>query len=97
VRKIDSYPTNISDGDVVYFDTGTSYNNTGLVGGVHYYYRAWAYDTDSGYYSDNYSQDEDTTTTPTLLTGKIFTVDKDNNVFRINSSDLTEEKALLIT
>jgi len=96
-RKIGSYPTSVSDGDEVYLDIGTSYNNTGLVGGVHYYYRAWAYDTDSGYYSDSYSQDDDTTTTPILPTGKLLILDKDNNLFRINSSDLTEEKNLAIT
>lgn len=96
-RKIGSYPTSTSDGDQVYFDTGTSYNNTGLVGGVHYYYRAWAFDTDSGYYSDSYSQDDDTTTTSTLPTGKIFMIDNDNNLFRINFSTMIEEKALSIT
>jgi hypothetical protein len=97
IRKIGSYPANISDGDLVYFDIGTSYNNIGLIGGVHYYYRAWAYDSDSGYYSDGYSENNATTTTPTLSTGKIFVVDRENNVFRIDLSTLIEEKILTIT
>lgn len=41
-------PTSISDGTLVYFGTGNSYINTGLVNGVTYYYSAWAYTTRSG-------------------------------------------------
>lgn len=33
---------------------------------------------------------------PTLPTGKIFLIDKDNNLFRSNPSDLTEEKTISV-
>lgn len=62
-RKIGSYPDSVSDGDQAYFDTGVSFNDTGLVCGTHYYYRAWSYKTgapNSGY-SDEYSEDEEWT------------------------------------
>ena len=95
-RKVGSYPISVSDGDQVYLDTGINYNNTGLTGGVHYYYRAWTYDTDSGYYSDSYSQDNAITSNPTLPV-KIYIIDKDNNLFRVESSTLTEEKRIDLT
>ncbi len=60
-RKIGSYPTSISDGDPAYFDTGVSKEDTGLIAGNDYYYRGWAYDTDSGYYSSGYTEDWDRT------------------------------------
>jgi len=57
VRKTGSYPTSITDGTVVYNDTGTSYTDTGLSAGTDYYYRAWSYVEDSGLhqYSDGYA------------------------------------------
>jgi hypothetical protein len=42
LRKIGSYPTGYNDGDVVYFDTGTSFSDIGLTSGTTYYYRAWS-------------------------------------------------------
>lgn len=59
-RKTGSYPTSVSDGTEVYFDTGTSKSDTGLSGGITYYYRAWAWDTNSSY-SDGYTQASATT------------------------------------
>jgi len=63
-RKVDSYPTSVSDGDQAYFETGSSFSDTGLTPNTHYYYRAWSYTTDapnSGY-SDEYASDDATTT-----------------------------------
>jgi hypothetical protein len=58
--KQGSYPTGVSDGYQVYFDTGTSASDTDLSQSTTYYYRAWAWDTNSGY-SDGYSQASATT------------------------------------
>jgi len=54
VRKTEDYPANVTDGTVIYNDTGTSYTDSGLSAGTKYYYRAWSYVEDSGLhqYSD---------------------------------------------
>jgi len=62
VRKTDSYPTSRGDGTQVYFDTGTSFSDTGLASGTTYYYSAWSEVTGSQQWSDNYAQASDTTT-----------------------------------
>lgn len=56
-RKTGSYPTSPSDGTQVYYDTGTSYNDTGLTAGTTYYYSAWSRAYEEGYYqySDSYA------------------------------------------
>jgi len=62
-RKVGSYPSSVSDGTQVYFNTGTSHNDTTCSCGTHYYYRAWSYKTgapNSGY-SDATSDDNATT------------------------------------
>ena len=59
-RKTVSYPTDPADGIQVYFDTEASCNDTSLDQGVTYFYRVWAWDTNSGY-SDGYSEDLETT------------------------------------
>ena len=62
-RKVGSYPTSVSNGDQAYFDTGSSFSDTSLNCGTHYYYRAWSYKAgapNSGY-SDDYSQDDAST------------------------------------
>jgi hypothetical protein len=42
-RQTGGYPApDRSDGEIVYFDTGSSYTDTGLTTGTHYYYRAWS-------------------------------------------------------
>ncbi|MBA7598129.1 hypothetical protein ES703_05139 [subsurface metagenome] len=60
-RKEGSYPVDETDGQQAYFDTGVTTQDSELDPGTTYYYRAWAYDSDSGYYSDSYSQDSETT------------------------------------
>lgn len=59
--KADSYPTSVTDGYEAYFDTDTSTIDSVLDSNTAYYYRAWACDTDSGYYSNGYSEDFETT------------------------------------
>jgi|GEM_PF-973837 len=50
-RKTGGYPTNSSDGSVVYYGTGSSYTDRNLSNNVWYYYRAWAVGCDEGLYS----------------------------------------------
>jgi hypothetical protein len=55
-RSTTGYPTSPTDGTQVYYDTGTSYNDTGLTAGTTYYYSAWSRAYEEGYYqySDSY-------------------------------------------
>jgi len=53
--KDGSYPADRADGYLVYDDTGASVSDSGLTGGHTYYYRAWAWETNSGY-SDGYDE-----------------------------------------
>ncbi len=51
VRKIGSYPVDISDGTLIYSGLNSSYLNVGLVNGTTYYYAAFAQDTSLNYSS----------------------------------------------
>jgi hypothetical protein len=68
VRKIGSYPTNVTDGAVAYNDTSNSFTDTPLVSYTHYYYRLWSWVGGSNIYSDNYTSENDWTLagTPTV-------------------------------
>jgi len=57
-RKQGSYPTSITDGTQVYFDTGTSVTDSGLEPNQTYYYRAWSEVTSGSLqqWSDDYAQ-----------------------------------------
>jgi hypothetical protein len=43
IRKTTSYPSNRSDGSIIYNGTGTSYSDTSLSASTTYYYRLWSY------------------------------------------------------
>lgn len=74
-REEGSWPTGPGDGEEAYFDTGTAHNDTGRTPNTQYFYRAWAYDSDSSYYSDSYSQDSATTYgPPTVITNSATNV-----------------------
>ncbi|MBN1161592.1 MAG: hypothetical protein JXA17_06585 [Dehalococcoidales bacterium] len=62
-RGTSGYPVDKNDGVQVYFDTATSYSDTGLVPDTLYYYRAWSYVTGSEQWSDGYA-DASAQTTP---------------------------------
>jgi len=66
MRKTGSYPANYDDGTQVYFNTGTSCTDTGLNPCTTYYYRAWSYDTNGYYSTNNASVTGTTTSTPAL-------------------------------
>ncbi|OGO16847.1 MAG: hypothetical protein A2Z15_02700 [Chloroflexi bacterium RBG_16_50_11] len=77
-RATGTYPATYNDGTQVYFDTGTSYSNTGLSGNVTYYYRAWSEVTGSQQWSDTFVSASATTFAgpPTVIGGKVFSVNK---------------------
>lgn len=49
-RKVGSYPQTATDGTVVYYGTGSSYNDS-VTSGQNYYYRAWSVAYDGGLYA----------------------------------------------
>ena len=88
-RDTVGYPADIDDGVLVYFDTGTSFSDTGLTPDTLYYYSAWSYVTGSEQWSDNYqtasaqtapSSTPTPTPTPTdapiTIGGSVFPVNK---------------------
>jgi len=78
MRKEGSYPTHVNDGDEVYFDTGTSTPDTGLMPSTTYFYSAWSEVTGSQQWSDNPAQANATTTSgaPTVIGGLVLPVNK---------------------
>jgi outer membrane protein assembly factor BamB len=83
-RKIGGYPVDRDDGDLVYFDIGTSFSDTGLSPSTTYYYRAWSEVTGSEQWSDGYLEVTATTgetppeppVPPVAVGGIVFPVDK---------------------
>jgi hypothetical protein len=63
-RSTSGYPVDRNDGDLVYFDTGTSFSDTGLTPNTLYYYRGWSYVSGSEQWSDDYSSANATTLSP---------------------------------
>jgi len=53
--KKGSYPTDVSDGSLVYNSSSNSYDDTGLDIGTLYFYRAWSYNVSSGFSLSNTS------------------------------------------
>jgi len=63
-RKINSYPSAITDGTIIYYGNNTIFNDTNIILGNNYYYRAWSIACDGDMYSlsDNtYAKDFVTT------------------------------------
>jgi hypothetical protein len=71
-RKVGEFPADRFDGDLVYFDTGTTCIDTGLDPGTVYYYRLWSQVSGSEQWSDYYDditvQTSNLTPTPTTTT-----------------------------
>lgn len=57
IRSETGYPTSITDGTQVYFDTGTSETDSDVDNGTTYYYSAWGYTEDGTHteYSPDYA------------------------------------------
>ncbi len=88
-RSTGDYPVDRNDGVLVYFDTGTSFSDTGLSPETLYYYRAWSYVSGSEQWSDNYrdataqtypsptlTPTETPTETPITIGGSVYPVNK---------------------
>ncbi len=87
VRKTGDYPADRTDGVQVYFDTGTSFTDTGLTPETMYYYCGWSQVSGSEQWSDGFratvatTSPPTTTTTPPVTTpvavgGRVFPVNK---------------------
>jgi hypothetical protein len=86
-RNTGDYPVDRNSGVLVYFDTGTSFSDTGLTPETLYCYRAWSYVIGSEQWSDNY-QDASAQTfasptptptpteTPITIGGSVYPVNK---------------------
>ncbi len=70
-RSTTGYPSSPSQGDQAYFDTGSATTVTGLTIGTTYYFRAWAYDSDSTYYSAGSTQITGSTQPPLICVTKL--------------------------
>ena len=76
-RSVGMYPATYLDGIEVYFDTGTSYSDSGLSGNVTYYYRGWSEATGSQQWSNTFvSANATTFAGPVTIGGKVYTVNK---------------------
>ncbi|GAH95247.1 unnamed protein product, partial [marine sediment metagenome] len=94
-RKVGSYPTSVTDGDQVYFDTGTSYNDTTCSCGTNYFYRAWSYKTgapNSGY--SDATSDDNATTLPCGWTGKISGVTNPAKIMGVDVANIAKVKGV---
>jgi len=82
MRKTGGFPVDRNDGVQVYFDTGTSFSDSGLSPGTTYYYRSWSEVTGSQQWSDGYRDATATTSSvppvspPTAVGGTIYPVNK---------------------
>jgi len=84
IRKTGGFPADRNDGVQVYFDTRTSFSDTGLTPGTAYYYRAWSHVAGSEQWSDGYievsattgSTPPPTTTPPVAVGGVVYPVNK---------------------
>jgi hypothetical protein len=84
LRKIGSYSDNRDDGVLVYFDTGTTFTDTGLNPNTVYYYTAWSWAVGSEQWSNGFRATVATAapstppppTTPASVGGIVFPIDK---------------------
>jgi len=81
MQKIGGYPVNISDGSVLYNNTGVSCSNASLSPGVHYYFKAWSWNgTSKLWSSSNVSSSNTTWNIPLAPTGFTATTIGSNQI-----------------
>jgi hypothetical protein len=82
-------PTGVADGSVeAYADTGSSCSVAGLPGGHIYYFAAWAYDTDSTYYSTIVTA----STTPSASFTRYYSLSSDGTLY-LTDADYADAQA----
>ena len=90
-RTDGTYPTSYTDGTQAYYDTGESYDHTGLTNGLTYYYRAWSYATEGGktQWSDTYSEYSGTpSSVPTVTSGAATSIEETSAIANGNITSL---------
>jgi hypothetical protein len=80
-RSAGTYPASYTDGDEVYFDTGTNFSDTGLTDNMTFYYRAWSEVTGSQQFSNAFASASAKTfaapfVSPSTVGGKVYSVNK---------------------
>jgi hypothetical protein len=77
-RKTGTYPADINDGILVYFDTGAGVSDIGLAPGTTYYYSAWSEVTGSQQWSSGSQSSTESTLAggPVAVGGTVFPVNK---------------------
>jgi len=72
-RKKSSYPSDRSDGTIIYNNTGTTYTDIGLDTESAYYYRAWGYNSTNDTWSAAYAEAYNITSpaNPTGVTARV--------------------------
>jgi hypothetical protein len=80
-RSAGTYPASYTDGDEVYFDTGTNFSDTGLTDNMTFYYRAWSEVTGSQQFSNTFASASAKTfaaqqVSPSIIGGKVYSVNK---------------------
>lgn len=74
LRKTEGYPSSPTDGILVYSGGGTTYEDTGLINNVTYYYRAFSFDWDK-----NFNNDVSQQASATPMEVNIYGVEIDEN------------------
>lgn len=96
--KTGSYPTSVSDGTQGYYDTSNTTTLSGLTHSTQYFVRIWARDSDSNYYSANYTQDTETTSAtsaPTVTTSAATSITHNSAALNGNITDVDCQNATL--
>jgi len=80
LQKTDGYPVNISDGSLVYNETGATSSSSNLILGTRYYFRAWSWNDSSGIWSTTNSSTSNITGpfAPTSLTTTVISTSQIN-------------------
>jgi titin len=109
-RKTGDFPADRTDGDLVYYDTGTSCIDTGLDPDTVYYYRAWSEVSGSEQWSDDYQditvltgdlKPTTTTTTTTTTTSNTTTtsgpVSVGGRVYPVNKAQILAPWLIMVS
>ncbi len=86
LRKTEGYPSNPTDGVLVYSGGGTTHEDVGLTNGVTYYYRAFSFDWDKNF-NDDVSQQASATPTEVKIFGVRIDLTNSNPASAVTYTD----------